>query len=73
VSLPSSGRRLWAPMLIVQSPSLYLVIPRPGRSQIHSPRMPHLWLDPLRHRPSHHPRYFQHVQGRPQALLGHLW
>ena len=35
--------------------------------------MSHLWLDPLSHRPCHHSRYLQPVQGRPQAVHSHLW
>ncbi|KAI3479967.1 hypothetical protein L1887_57954 [Cichorium endivia] len=39
----------------------------------HAARMPHLWLDPQRHRSGDHPSHLQHVQGGPQAVLGDLW
>lgn len=58
---------------IPQSARLHLVVPRTRRPQVHAPRVSHLRLHPLGHGPCDHSCHLQHVQGRPEAVLGHLW
>jgi hypothetical protein len=51
--------------LTCQCSRLHLVVPRFGRSQIHSARMPHLWIDVVRYGSGNHPGHLQYLQGRP--------
>lgn len=57
----------------LQSARLHLVVPRARRPQVYAPRVFDLRLDPLSHGSCDHSRHLQHVQGRPKAVLGHLW